>query len=37
MEIVGVHGTLKLEIRNWKFDLHIFTTDLHGNFTDIKN
>jgi hypothetical protein len=21
---------------NWKFGFHIFTTDLHGNFTDIK-
>jgi hypothetical protein len=33
---VSVHGTLKLENRNWKFGLNIFTTDLHGNFTDIK-
>jgi len=22
--IVSVHGTLKLEIRNWKFGLHAF-------------
>jgi len=34
---ISVHGTLKLENRNWKFGLHILTTDLHGNFTDIKN
>jgi len=27
---------LQLENRNWKLGFHIFTTDLHGNFTDIK-
>jgi len=27
---------VKLENRNWKFGFHIFTTDLHRNFTDFK-
>jgi len=37
LNMVSVHGTLKLENRNRKFGLHIFTADLNGNFTDIKN